>query len=124
MAAPEIDQVREYLAHLDIITIAVIDESGKPWAVPVGAQTYRDGKFTWLSKTNTVHSRAIERNGEVMISAFIPRNQPGGLMGFYARAKVKKTLPTPGFSTYRAEIYEAWYTDNDHQKQQINIQDL
>lgn len=124
MAAQDIDKVTNFLKQLHIVTVAVIDDEGKPWAVPVGVQRYDRGRITWLSKNNTVHSKAIARNPEVMLSAWIEGSQPGGLFGFYARAHVKKSLPTPGFAPYTAEIYEAWYTDNDHQKQEINIQDL
>ena len=124
MAAPDTDNVTDFLKQLHIVTVAVIDDEGKPWAVPVGVQKYDQGKLTWLSKNNTVHSKAIAANPEVMLSAFIERGQPGGMFGFYARARVKKALPTPGFAPYTAEIYEAWYTDNDHQKQEINIQEL
>ncbi len=124
MAVQDISRVTDFLKQLKIVTVAVIDDDGKPWAVPVGVQRYDRGSLTWLSKNNTVHSRAIAKNPEVMLSAFIPRGQEGGMFGLYARARVKKSLPTPGFAPYTAELYQVWYTDNDHQKQEINIQDL
>ena len=61
---------KEFLSQLTVMTIAVIDEEGKPWAVPVKIQTYQNGEITWVSKTTTVHSRAIVRSPEIMVNAF------------------------------------------------------
>lgn len=111
---------KEFLSQLTVMTIAVIDEEGKPWAVPVKIQTYQNGEITWVSKTTTVHSRAIERSPEIMINAF----DKAGMRAIYARAMAEKTLPTPGVGTYRARIFEAWYTDATHKKSPVAMEDL
>lgn len=69
MAAPDTSNLQDFLQHLRIMTIAVIDETGKPWAVPVGVRSYKNGQVTWRSKTDTVHSNAIAKNAEVMLIA-------------------------------------------------------
>lgn len=124
MEAPDTTRARQFLEQLQHITIAVIDDQGKPWAVPVGVQKYELGAVEWFSKSNTVHSRAIAVNEEVMLTAFAPKDTEFGEFGFFARARAKKILTLPGIGRYRAEIYEAWYTDDKHKKLEINIKDL
>ncbi len=115
---------QNFLRNIQHITVAVVDETGRPWAVPVGVQKYDHGIIQWFSKTNTVHSKAIAKNPEVMLTAFTTKEAPTGEFGIYARARAKKILSLPGSGRYRAEIYEAWYTDERHKKIEINIKDL
>ncbi len=124
MAAPDINKVRDFLYALDHVVVAVIDEAGKPWAVPVSVTKYNDGAIEWFSKTNTVHSKAIAKSSEVMLTAFTTKQSEQGEFGLYVRATAKKILSLPGIGRYRAEIYKAWYTDTSHKKIEINIQDL
>ena len=124
MAAPDINKAKQFLEQLHHVTIAVVDEQGKPWAVPVGVQHYNHGAIEWFSKTAAVHSRAIAANEEVMLTAFTTNHDEFGEYGFFARARAKKILSLPGIGRYRAEIYEAWYTDHKHKKLEINIKDL
>lgn len=115
---------KDFLASLKHITIAVIDDTGRPWAVPVTLTKYHAGTVEWFSKKDAVHSKAIAANEEVMLTAFATKESEVGEFGLYARARAKKVLNMPGVARYRAEIYEAWYTDASHKKVQINIEDL
>lgn len=115
---------RDFLSQLTHIVLAVVDGAGKPWAVPVAVQKYENGSVEWLSKTNTVHSKAIANNPEVMLTAFTTKHQPQGEYAIYARARAKKTMPTPGVARYRAEIYELWYTDHRHRKIEVDVDGL
>jgi hypothetical protein len=124
MEAPDTTRAIQFLEQLQHVTIAVIDGEGKPWAVPVGVQKYEQSAIEWFSKSNTVHSQAIAASEEVMLTAFTSKDSQFGEFGFYARARAKKILTLPGIGRYRAEIYEAWYTDDKHKKLEINIKDL
>ena len=124
MAARDTRSIKRFLEQLNHVTIAVIDDVGKPWAVPVGVQSYRGGKIEWFSKLKTSHSRAIDRRNEVMLMAFTAKDDVFGEFGFYARARAQKILTLPGIGRYRAEIYEAWYTDSRYKKIVIDIEDL
>ena len=117
--------VREYLSKAKYVTIAVIDEDGKPWAVPLAIQKYHDGKIEWFSKTDTVHSRAISRNPAIAMSIFTTKHDEQGEYGFYAKAVARKKLPLPtGLGLYEADIVEAWYNDERHNKKPIDKKEL
>ena len=115
---------KTFFHELTHFTLAVIDEDGKPWAVPVSAQLIEGRAVEWFSKTNTVHSRAIARSPEVMLSAFSTKGDPSGEFGLFMRAEAKKVMTLPGVGRYRAEVYEAWYTDERHKKTNIAIEEL
>jgi hypothetical protein len=117
--------VREYLRKVKYVTISVIDEDGTPWAVPVAVQKYHDGRLEWFSKADTVHSKAISRNAAIAISAFTTKQDEQGEYGFYAKAVARKKLPLPtGLGLYEAEITEAWYNDERHNKKPIDKKEL
>lgn len=121
MAAPERIEPREFLAKQKHIVLAVVDEDGRPWAVPVAMQHYRKGKLEWISKTDTIHSRAIAANSDIAITCFVARRDGENEYGLYLRAKAKKLAPLPGGAAiYRAEITEAWYNDHAHKKTRID----
>ena len=124
MEAQDTTRPKQFLEQLSHIVVAVIDEQGKPWAVPVAVQKYARGEVEWFSKANSVHSRAIANNPEIMLTAFTSKDSEMGEFGIYARARATKMLSLPGIGKYRAEIYQAWYTDAGHKKIEINIQDL
>lgn len=124
MAVQGSNRPKTFFEQLDHITIAVIDENGLPWAVPVAVQKYDHGTIEWFSKTNTVHSKAIAKTPEVMLTAFMPKNSEHGEFGVFARARAKKVMALPGIGRYRAEMYQAWYTDTKHKKIEIAIKDL
>lgn len=90
MAAQDITKVRQFMKGLAHITVATIDASGRPWAVPVTMTKYEAGAVEWFSKTNALHSKAIAANPEVMLTAFTAKESSQGEFGLYARAHAKK----------------------------------
>ena len=118
-------QARDFLTNLSVIVIAVVDEHGKPWAVPVALQKYHKGKLEWFSKTDTVHSQAIELQPQIALTAFQTKRDEGGEYGFYAQAVAHKKLSMPGgLALYEAEITKAWYNTAKHVKTDIDLKDL
>lgn len=116
---------KKFLESLKHITVAVIDETGRPWAVPVGVQRCHAGTIEWISKTDTVHSKAIAVHSEIALTAFQTKQAEGGEYGFYARANARKKLPLPGgLGVYEAKITEACYNDANHVKTNIDIESL
>ena len=115
----------EFLKQRSHITIAVVDASGRPWAVTVKLQKYKNGTVEWFSKTDSVHSQAIAINGEIAVSAFTTKANPEGEYGIFTHAKAQKALAIPGgVALYKAKIYEAWYNDENHIKTKIDIKEL
>jgi len=116
---------RQFLKAQRYVVLAVIDDDGKPWAVPIAVQRYSRGAIEWVSRTDAVHSRAIARSDEVSMTVFAPKNDQGYEYGLYLRAHAKKILSMPGgLAVYRAKIYEAWYNDHKHIKTHIDLKDL
>ncbi|NCU38219.1 pyridoxamine 5'-phosphate oxidase family protein [Candidatus Saccharibacteria bacterium] len=117
--------VHDYLTQLKYIVIAVVDEDGKPWAVPVTVKKYHHGSFEWFSKADAVHSKAIARSPNIAITAFTTKQDERGEYGFYAHAQARKTLSLPMDAVlYRAQVTEAWYNDARHIKTPIHKKDL
>lgn len=121
MAALEPTSPKEFLQQATHIIVAVVDDEGKPWAVPLGLKSYKHSTFQWFSAVDTVHSRAIARNPEVAVTAYMA----DPTYGVCARAHAKKQLTLPGgFALYSAEIYEAWYNTGKRIKTNIDVKDL
>lgn len=121
MAALEPSSPLEFLKAAKYAVVAVIDDEGKPWAVPVAVQKYHNRTVEWFSKTDTVHSQAIERRPEIALTMY--SHQP--MYGICAKARAKKILTLPGGAAlYGAEIYDAWYNTSKHVKTHIDLKDL
>ena len=121
MAVPEPTSPKEFLQQATHIVVAVVDDDGKPWAVPLGVKSYKHRTFQWFSKTDTIHSLAITRNPEIAITVYL--SDP--TYGVCARARAKKHLTLPGgFALYSAQVYEAWYNTDKRIKTNIDIKDL
>ncbi len=117
--------IREFLHGARHMVIAVIDEDGNPWAVPVGIKSYDAGVFEWVSSRDTVHSRAIEKRPTISLTIFKAGSDRGDEYGFYATALVEKGEALGGnASIYRAVCQEAWYNDHTHIKTNIDIKDI
>ena len=121
MAAQEPTSPKEFLEQTTHVVIAVVDEQGRPWAVPLGLKSYKNRTFQWFSKTDSVHSVAIKQNPEIAVTAYT--TDP--TYGVCARARAKKHLTMPGgVALYSAQIYEAWYNTGKRIKTNIDIKDL
>lgn len=121
MAVPEPASPKEFLQQTTHIVVAVVDEDGKPWAVPLGVKSYKHRTFQWFSKVDTVHSVAIARDPEIAVTAYLP----DPTYSVCARARAKKHLTMPGgFALYSAEIYEAWYNTGKRIKTHIDLKDI
>ena len=121
MAAPEPSNPKQFLGQVKIAVIAVVDADGNPWAVPIAVQRYKNHTIEWFSKTDTVHSRAIERHSDIALTAYV--SDP--MYGICATARAKKILSLPGGTArYAAEITDAWYNTSKHVKTHIDPKDL
>ncbi len=121
MAAPEPTNPRQFLEAAKYAVIAVTTQDGTPWAVPVAVQRYKNQTIEWFSKTDTVHSIAIEQNPVVALTVFM--GDP--TYGVCATAHAKKLLSLPGgVARYAAVIDDAWYNTGKHVKTHIDSKDL
>jgi hypothetical protein len=117
--------VQQFLHDARHMVVSVIDEAGEPWAVPVGIRAYEAGRFEWVSMTDTIHSQAIERTGNIAITVFNMPDDASKNFGFYAKAKAKKTADLGGGAAiYEAQCLEAWYNDHTRIKTNIDIKEI
>jgi hypothetical protein len=102
----DIEIVDNLFTHTEYMVIAVVLPDGKPWAVPVHIANHEGHAiFEWDSKSQAVHSKALETNPNIAITAFYMNT------GFYAHAKVKMVQGAPdsmGRNRYRAEVERCW----------------
>ncbi len=117
--------IQDFLHNARHMVVSVIDETGEPWAVPVGIRSYEAGRFEWVSMTDTIHSQAIERNHRIAITVFHGSADATENFGFYAKASAKKSSDIGGgAAVYQAQCTEAWYNDHTRIKTNIDIKEL
>lgn len=138
--------VTENLARHAYAVISTINEDGSPWAVCVAVNVSPQLEIVWLSRTDTLHSRNIERDERVSICIY-SKSEETGDFGFYARAKAHavddpieraacidlktsqngKAPPDSVVSGeaplrfYKAVADAVWVNDDTHQKQPIDL---
>jgi len=108
------DRIKEFLAAQEIMVIAVVLPDGSPWAVPVHARHIGKGVFVWESKSDTVHSEAIEERPQVAITIF------EGMVGFYATGTATLIdISTRGVGRYEFTATAMWMTDETYIKRSV-----
>lgn len=68
------------------MTLATADEQGTPWAAPVWFARSGDGRFLWVSKPTTRHSRNIASRPEIAIVIYDSQTTPAERQAVYIEA--------------------------------------
>lgn len=61
------EEALEVIASTRFATIATLAADGAPYATPITYQ-FKDGRFTWNSSPDSVHSQNIVRDGRASLS--------------------------------------------------------
>ena len=118
-------ETARFLKQLKHIVVAVVDENGLPWAVPVRIKKLEDGVLEWDSHMKSRHSLAIDHNPRVAMTAFVAKGDEWDEVGVYLEGVVEAIEPIHDeFARYKARITAIWYNDADHVKRSINIEEL
>lgn len=114
-----------FLKQLTHIIVAVVDENGKPWAVPVRIKQLEDGFIEWDSHIKSRHSLAIDHNHNIAMTAFVSKGSEWDEIGVYMEGVVEAIEPIHDeFARYKARITAVWYNDADHEKREIDAEEL
>jgi hypothetical protein len=65
------EEVQQVIDSTPTGVLATLLESGAPYATPI-TYTFKDGRFTWNSSPDAVHSKNIVRDGRVSLSIVEP----------------------------------------------------
>lgn len=75
------DKARAILDRLNYITLATVDEHGRPWNSPVYCAYDHAYRAYWCSHVGSQHSRNIRRNAQGFIVVYDPTVPPGTGIG-------------------------------------------
>ena len=117
-------KAQEFLDMTEFMTLAVTQENGKPWAVPVHVARREGWTFYWDSTQDAVHSQCIEKSPDVMLSMFRLSDGENTEFGLYmeASARLFEQL-TDGRGRYHAIVQRAWINDEQHRKRDLKLTD-
>lgn len=115
-------KAEKFLKTVQFMTLAVVQSDGKPWAVPVHIAKREGWSFYWDSSADALHSQAIERSPNVMLSMYRLTDGDVKEFGFYgeAVAQAVETL-SGGRKRYRADVQRAWINDERHEKRALKL---
>lgn len=112
----------QFLEIQQFMTLAVVRENGKPWAVPVRISHRDDMSFYWDSSPETLHSQCIKRTPTVMLSMYRLNNGDIKEFGFHAEATAEPTKAlSDGRVRYCATVSRAWINDEQHEKRALDL---
>lgn len=93
--AIDLEQVlQQFLATHNVMTLAVNDENGDPWSVPV-YYVHKKWQLVWLSSANTTHSRAIMKSPRVSASIFHAQTSWQNIQGIQLSGEARLIGPVP-----------------------------
>jgi general stress protein 26 len=108
-----------FLAQSRHMVLAVTLEDGRPWAVPLKVQEHGSDFVEWDSRTDTLHSQAIERDPRVMLLMYSTTKDDQ--VGVYMQAAVTDTTMKGEYARYRATIERTWLNDETFQKREVTL---
>ena len=115
-------KAKKFLKDQTHMVLAVTLTDGTPWAVPVKIQKYEGEEFEWDSRTDTVHSQALEIHPEMSLVTFQRDSDPFGQFGFYATGRGELVEDKGnGFAKYRFTATKAWVNDQTFVKREIEL---
>lgn len=115
--------IRDFVAAQTHMMLSVVLENEKPWTVPVKIDRVQDGRFEWLSKTETAHSQAIKLNPNVMICLYDRTVEEKSALYLEAVAELSGEEEN-SLVRYSAKVIQAWLNDESHIKREIQLKEL
>jgi predicted pyridoxine 5'-phosphate oxidase superfamily flavin-nucleotide-binding protein len=117
------EEVITFLVRQKHFVLAVIDEDGSPWAVPLAVKRWEGRVIEWRSALSTVHSQAIEREPRVSMCVFA--KEEDRQIGFYAKGTARMSEDTgDGYANYTVTIDHAWLNDETFVKREFDLSQL
>lgn len=112
-------KVYEFLKSADYMVLAVTLEDGSPWPVPVRLKNWSGNEFTWDSKLDTEHSKALVKNPRMAVTIFQKEND--SQIGVYMKGSGKLLEEKDDFGTYVFTADELWLNDETFVKRRVEI---
>lgn len=86
MRRSDAERAKEILSKILYITIATVDDAGRPWNTPVYSAYDEHFNFYWASGIDSTHSRNIRLNPDVFLVVYDSTVPEGTGEGVYIKA--------------------------------------
>jgi hypothetical protein len=93
MSSAMIDEARRIVDANSYLTLATVDDRGRPWATPVWYAPRGGAEFYWLSRPESRHSRNIAGSPAIGFVIFDSTVPVGAASAVYAEAEAAPADP-------------------------------
>lgn len=114
------DKLEQLFSEQQYMVLAVVQQDGAPWVVPVRIQARSGNEFEWDSALTTEHSKALSVNEKMAITIF--DKKVDSQVGFYAKGTAKLVEEfKPGFGRYKFTAEQCWINDETFVKREVSL---